>query len=137
MSKHQLYRHFDSNGSLLYVGISLQSTSRLIGHKTSSVWFAKITTITVEQFTSRQEALLAEKSAILKEKPLYNKVHNGFQPRKTTSNKKLFAIGITLTPNEYDLIKQAAEIQQRTASNYARLILVEAARNEVNNQTLR
>ena len=36
----QLYRHFDCDGVLLYVGISLSTVARLCEHKHSSKWYA-------------------------------------------------------------------------------------------------
>jgi hypothetical protein len=68
----QLYRHFAKDGTLLYVGISISVFSRLIQHKHQSYWFNDIQKITVENFQTRKEVLLAENSAIKNEKPLYN-----------------------------------------------------------------
>jgi predicted GIY-YIG superfamily endonuclease len=67
-----LYRHFDSDGRLLYVGISLNVVARLSEHCKTSHWFGSITRIDVERFRSRQAALAAERKAIRTEKPLHN-----------------------------------------------------------------
>jgi len=74
-SKYFLYRHFDQDGTLLYIGISLSAISRLGQHKLHAPWFRNISSVTVEKFLSRTEALKAEKDAIQKENPLYNKAH--------------------------------------------------------------
>jgi len=71
-----LYRHFDKAGTLLYVGISTSAAARLVGHKHGSGWFDDLATITIEHYDSREEALEAEKKAIINEKPLYNRDHN-------------------------------------------------------------
>lgn len=68
----QLYRHFDKDDVLLYVGISLSALVRLNQHRITSDWFDQITTIRVETFSSRQEALKAERLAIQTERPFYN-----------------------------------------------------------------
>lgn len=68
-----LYRHFDKNDNLLYVGVSLSVLQRLSQHKTCSPWFHKIAKITMESFNDRTSALAAEKTAIIKEHPIYNK----------------------------------------------------------------
>ena len=69
----QLYRHFDRNGKLLYVGISLSTIERLRRHKqVHARWFRRITSITVEHYRSRQDAHRAELMAIGLEKPLHN-----------------------------------------------------------------
>jgi excinuclease UvrABC nuclease subunit len=67
-----LYRHFDAEGVLLYVGVSLSVIHRLAGHRSRSRWFRQIARITVEWFANRGEALEAERLAIREEKPLYN-----------------------------------------------------------------
>ena len=71
-----LYRHFDSNGTLLYVGISLSTLNRLGQHKDNSRWYNSISNITIEKFNTREEALLAEKNSIINERPYYNTIHN-------------------------------------------------------------
>jgi DNA-binding XRE family transcriptional regulator/predicted GIY-YIG superfamily endonuclease len=66
-----LYRHFDSDGRLLYVGIALNVFRRTREHESSS-WFASIQRIEVEHFSSRKDAEAAERAAIKNEKPVYN-----------------------------------------------------------------
>ena len=68
----QLYRHFDAEGRLLYVGISLSTIFRTKQHRDNSSWFASISKITIETFPSRQEAWEAETLAIEREKPIFN-----------------------------------------------------------------
>lgn len=75
MSRTQLYRHFDKDGTLLYVGISLSAVARLSQHKASS-WFDQIAMITVETHPTLEVALERERAAIRIEKPIYNKMHN-------------------------------------------------------------
>ena len=70
--RQHLYRHFDEQGNLLYVGVSLSTIQRLAQHKNHSHWFDSISKVTIEQFPSREEALDAEKIAIQKENPLHN-----------------------------------------------------------------
>jgi hypothetical protein len=67
-----LYRHFDKDDNLLYVGISLSALHRLSGHKKESRWFGLIGRIQIEHFPSRKAALAAEARAIRREKPAYN-----------------------------------------------------------------
>jgi predicted DNA-binding transcriptional regulator AlpA/predicted GIY-YIG superfamily endonuclease len=66
-----LYRHFDKHGDLLYVGISLNAAARLSQHR-NKPWFAQIANVTVEKFATREEALAAEKRAIMDELPRFN-----------------------------------------------------------------
>ena len=67
-----LYRHFDKEGNLLYVGISLSFTKRLKQHSDNSHWFDLITNVTIENFQNRSDALEAERVSIQKENPLFN-----------------------------------------------------------------
>lgn len=73
----QLYRHFSKDGTLLYVGISLNALLRQHAHKTGrSPWYQQIAKIEIENFSSKKAALEAEKKAIKNDKPLYNVIHN-------------------------------------------------------------
>lgn len=69
---HNLYRHFDASGALLYVGISLSAVQRLGQHRHNSHWFESIARIEIETFMSRAQVLIAERSAIEAERPLHN-----------------------------------------------------------------
>lgn len=68
----QLYRHFDENNRLLYVGISLSTFARLSQHKDHSEWFKRVTQVTIEHFSTREEAMAAEREAIKAEGPKFN-----------------------------------------------------------------
>jgi hypothetical protein len=74
MDRTSLYRHFDTHGRLLYVGISKSHLARLAQHQTGASWYWDITRIDVEQFKTRKLALFAEMLAIRYEKPLHNLV---------------------------------------------------------------
>ena len=67
-----LYRHFDSVGALLYVGISLTPFRRLSSHRARSHWADQINRVSVEWLPDRETALAAEFAAILAEKPAHN-----------------------------------------------------------------
>jgi hypothetical protein len=67
-----LYRHFDSEGCLLYVGISLSAIARLAAHRVRSSWFNRIARVEIKRFPSREDAEAAELEAIRTEKPLHN-----------------------------------------------------------------
>ncbi len=71
-NRAELYRHYDTDGNLLYVGVSHSTIVRLMGHKCTSAWFDQITTIKIERFDCREDALRAERKAIETESPLHN-----------------------------------------------------------------
>lgn len=70
-----LYRHWNADGELLYVGISLKPFQRLDQHKNNSHWYGDIANVSVEYFDTRSLAEDAERVAINKEKPLHNITH--------------------------------------------------------------
>jgi predicted GIY-YIG superfamily endonuclease len=67
-----LYKHYDSTGDLLYVGVSTNPFSRTKTHLRNSHWSRKISVITFEKFENKKEALEAEFKAITNENPKYN-----------------------------------------------------------------
>jgi predicted GIY-YIG superfamily endonuclease len=71
-----LYRFFDKDGQLLYVGISNSWTQRLKQHYKDSDFFEKATFITLRHYESRHEVEAAEKIAIQTEGAIYNKAFN-------------------------------------------------------------
>ena len=71
-----LYRAFDCNNQLLYVGISNDWTRRLHEHEKQSLWFDKTQHVTIEKFETRAEVEVAEKAAIEQEKPVFNKQYS-------------------------------------------------------------
>lgn len=75
-----VYRHFDGDGRLLYVGCTLNPIQRTIHHSTQAKWFERIAHITIEWFDSSSDALEAERSAIRDEGPLFNGKGNRPQP---------------------------------------------------------
>ena len=72
-----LYRHFDADGRLLYVGISLNAIARLTQHRLTAHWFRSIARIEIEWHESRELAEAAEREAIKQERPAHNVVHAG------------------------------------------------------------
>lgn len=71
----ELYRYFDKDSNLLYVGISKNAIARQSQHQGSSHWYNKATSSTIERFKSRDDALSAEKKAIKNENPIHNVIH--------------------------------------------------------------
>jgi len=103
-----LYRQFDSNGRLLYVGVAKNVDRRQSIHKYKSRWHEQIHTVTTEQFSTRQAALEAEGAAILNEKPVFNRQGSGIKPA-------MIAIKIS-APLKAVIEKAAADDQRSIAS---------------------
>jgi len=74
--QHGVYRFYDENDTLLYVGCSLNPFSRFMSHRDKPRHL--IRHIEIEWFENRNMAESAEAVAIRREKPLWNKV----QPKR-------------------------------------------------------
>ena len=68
-----LYRMFDKNDNLLYVGMSFSPGYRLAQHSQNTVWFTEVVKITIRRFESDDLCKDAEAHAIRTESPIYNK----------------------------------------------------------------
>jgi len=73
VAKHYLYRHFDADGRLLYVGISFCAVRRNAQHQRTALWFPDVRTITIEELPSKSAAVAAERRAITRTKPSKNR----------------------------------------------------------------
>ena len=73
-----LYRHFDADGQLLYVGISVNALIRLSQHR-HAPWFRTIARVEIEWHPTREAAEAAELAAIRMEGPVWNKA-GAFDP---------------------------------------------------------
>ena len=96
-----LYRHFDKNGTLLYIGISISAIYRFGVHtELCSDWIEKTTRIEIERFLIRQHALEAEKKAIINELPLYNYAHNKNVVPRRIYKPRVQVYRIQITPGQ-------------------------------------
>ncbi|MCL8016877.1 GIY-YIG nuclease family protein [Streptomyces sp. AS02] len=77
MSNHEeqrtaLYRLYDADDVLLYLGITWNPDWRWGRHKTTKHWAHLVTRRTIQWFPDRSSALAAEKTATAVEKPLHD-----------------------------------------------------------------
>lgn len=68
-----LYRAFDANDKLLYVGITDGVETRFKVHQKNAEWWPLMVRRDIEWFDTRRDAMRAEAAAIVGEGPLYNK----------------------------------------------------------------
>lgn len=72
-----LYRLYDGDGRLLYIGITADPKTRFASHATYKPWWAQVARKDVTWLRATwQEALKVEAAAILNEKPKFNRKHN-------------------------------------------------------------
>ncbi len=67
-----VYWFLNSEGRLLYVGVTARGHRRMHQHAASKDWWPQVATATFRHFTSRREAVAVEKRAIRNENPLHN-----------------------------------------------------------------
>lgn len=115
MTKTNLYRHYDADGKLLYVGISLSAVERLNRHKRGkSSWFSQISRVEIEAHETRSGALKAEREAIENESPEYNKIFNGKTERpKPKGRQKRKGYTVSLTEQEKARVDRLLELKAR------------------------
>ena len=119
-----LYRLFDIEGRLLYVGIAFDPQTRWHGHSSTKSWWNEVDRREVEWHDTRSRALGAEAEAILNEAPLYNIAGTEeppplvpLKPRKTRSahseqaNRELSAAGKRWHRSKAALMEADAELR--------------------------
>lgn len=67
-----MYRMYDDDGALLYVGCSVQWPTRLDEHAAAKHWWENVANVRVEHFADWPDALRAEALALANEGPLHN-----------------------------------------------------------------
>lgn len=70
-----LYRFFDADDELLYVGITYDPATRWKQHQSKAPWWRDVTMRTVEWYDDRPAAEAAERKAVQTEGPRYNVIH--------------------------------------------------------------
>ena len=71
--KHHVYRYYNSNNELLYVGVTYDLQKRIRGHKSTQPWFDEIDRQEYETFSNRDDAIFEEARLIQVLNPLHNK----------------------------------------------------------------
>jgi len=80
---HYVYRAYDDQGVLLYIGCTYQLDVRLKAHQSMSRrWAQHMVDVQVETHPNRAEGLSAERLAISTERPLYNSDGRDFYERR-------------------------------------------------------
>jgi predicted GIY-YIG superfamily endonuclease len=74
-----VYRTFDAEGRLLYIGMTYNLGKRFYEHERKAKWWADFVDLTVTAYPNRDDAAAAEWSAIRYERPLHN-VRSGICP---------------------------------------------------------
>jgi len=68
-----VYRLYDADGGLLYIGCSSHFPQRWYQHSKDKSWWPQVAVREITWYGSYEEAVTVERAAILDENPLYNK----------------------------------------------------------------
>lgn len=74
--RHVVYRCFNAEGGLLYVGISRRAATRITQHSKTKAWWQDCVDIKFTDYPTREAAAQAEIEAIKAERPQHNVLHN-------------------------------------------------------------
>ncbi len=116
MSRTVLYRYFDAENRLLYVGISDSWSRRAEQHKRHSHWFPQMARLETEWHENRAAACAAETKAIRTESPL----HNGRRPPVSEEAPGgMMTTAIHIRRDHWELLRRAAFNRAITAGGRA------------------
>lgn len=73
LGESMVYRFRDSDGALLYVGVTMSPRGRWQAHKRSAAWWTDVSTVSVTIYPHERAALDAEVEAIRTESPEFNR----------------------------------------------------------------
>ncbi len=94
-----LYRFYDAQDVLLYVGVTSVGPSRWIDHEDHRAWWIQVVRTTVQHFPSREEAFAAERAAIQSERPTHNRTYHPVRVHRTAVKRRHGTGGISLKPD--------------------------------------
>jgi predicted GIY-YIG superfamily endonuclease len=75
-----LYRLYDEDGKLLYVGITSDPGMRFAQHKADKHWWRLVARKDIDWFDKRANAAAAEEMAIKVKDPMFNYEHSRYRP---------------------------------------------------------
>ncbi|MEL7299347.1 MAG: hypothetical protein AAFM92_03095 [Pseudomonadota bacterium] len=133
--KHALYRHYDAEGALLYVGITCDLECRTSEHASRSEWASEVARTVTEYALSREHALALENVAITFEQPKYNVQQSakpeeeGLEGRQLIDalGKDFFVEVLGITDRNFRHIRQSRKIP----AMYFAAVLMECSRRGV------
>lgn len=76
MSRTAVYRYYDAEDRLLYIGMSEDPALRMKQHAADKPWWAAVADAALEWHSTREAAAEAEVLAIKAEDPLHNRLHS-------------------------------------------------------------
>lgn len=120
-----VYRFFDVDGGLLYVGITRDMSQRFAAHRREARWWFDVATVTVEVTAGMVEAEYAEAVAILSERP----AHNRSRPSVERARSRVESDGVDVRR----LVAAVEELRTERDALYVRAVVAEATAAQMGN----
>lgn len=76
IESHILYRFYNVDGDLMYIGATSDPPGRFKSHQADKEWWGEVAQIRLQHCETRQQLIAAEKAAIEWEQPIHNVLHN-------------------------------------------------------------
>jgi len=125
---HYLYRYYDKDKNLLYVGVCNNLERRFSQHS-GTEWAALVSSSSIKKFKDRKIAMAEEKIAIKTEKPLYNIVHtNKFSEIRKSKDPKIFLLATRVNGTLNKKVSDAAQREGFSNSLWLRKLVTLALR---------
>jgi hypothetical protein len=102
-----LYRYFDRNGTLIYVGVTKRGIRRNLEHAFDKEWWPHVHHQKVTHFDTYAQALAAEKAAIQEYRPPFNVQHNPSHAGMRTA----YLESSNFTPPDETAVEQRRKLQ--------------------------
>ena len=118
-----LYRFYDLDGVLLYVGITRDVSQRFAAHRRDAEWWAEVATFNVEVTAGRAEAEYGEAVAIVSEQP----AHNRARPSIDRARSRVSTSGVDVNR----LVAAVEELRAERDALYMRAVVAEATVSQV------
>ncbi|MFJ8871062.1 GIY-YIG nuclease family protein [Streptomyces sp. NPDC102473] len=106
-----VYRLYDADRQLLYVGSSVHPQQRWEQHASTKLWWSAVKRATVEWLPDRETALSVERDAIAAESPLHND--------KATEREAVFPYQGNRGPTRETLLRRALNDYRKAADRLA------------------
>jgi hypothetical protein len=122
----QLYRLYDADGELLYIGISYSAIARFAKHKQTQPWIDDVCRIEIESHeVDRWEIEAMEIAAIQAERPRHNVIRNGGHNRRDPG--RAIAFNHSWPAYHRDMVDLYWSVQRDTAALVSKLSEVPGA----------
>jgi predicted GIY-YIG superfamily endonuclease len=139
VTTHYVYRCYDADGNLLYVGCTNNPQQRYHAHMYWETWWAeRITHTVMKVYGDRLTALLAEEHAIKTEHPIHNSQHAASRKVRRTWDQQHYINWLTAllerphggTESEYNAAS-ASRIAAEYSARFSRDLRADVGRVKV------